>query len=128
MESTMPVKPPPVGANREQELETSPGMGVTHVGPVETLSTPSMIGFMERVSLQLLQEYLDENERSVGARVNVRHLAPSAVGQSVRVKSTYVGMEGRRSIFEVEAYCGEIKIGDGTHERAVVDPSRFQSK
>jgi len=124
----MPASPPPIGVSREQEFETTPGMGVTHVGPVEMLSTPNMIGFMERVSLQLLQEYLGENERSVGARVNVRHLAPSPVGQPVRVNSTFVRQEGRRYIFEVEAYCGERKIGDGTHERAVVDPSRFQAR
>ncbi len=118
---------PPDGAVLEEEFATQPGMGVTHVGPKEMLSTPSMIGFMERTALTLLQKYLDGNDRSVGARVDVRHLAPVPVGGKVRVRASYLRNEGRRYIFAVEAYAGDLKIGDGTHERVVVDPSRFQS-
>ncbi len=124
----MPVQPPPTGVSREEEFKTEPGMGVTHIGPVEMLSTPTMIGFMERTCLLLLQEYQDASERSVGARVDVRHLAPAPVGTMVRVKATFLRTEGRRYIFEVQAFAGDKKIGDGIHERAVVDPSRFQSR
>ena len=122
----MPSQPPPAGASREQEFTTEPGMGVTHVGPVEMLSTPTMIGFMEHTALELLQEYLEEPERSVGARVDVRHLAPMPVGGKVKVRATFLRTEGRRYIFEVQAFAGEKKIGEGIHERAVVDPTRFQ--
>ena len=66
----------PPGAAREEELPTKPGMGVTHAGPVEMLSTPAMIGLMEGVALRLMQEHLEEGLTSVGARVDVRHLAP----------------------------------------------------
>lgn len=116
------------GATKEMVMETKPGMGVTHVGPVEMLSTPAMIGMMESVSLRLMQEHLDQGQTSVGARVDVRHLAPSPVGKPVRVKATFLRTEGRRYIFQVEAYSGERKIGEGIHERAVVDPSRFRQR
>ena len=116
------------GVSKEAVLETRPGMGVTHVGPVEMLSTPSMIGMMEGVALRILQEYLDNGETSVGARVDVRHLAPMPVGGQVRVKATFLRIEGRRYVFEVQAFAGDIKIGEGLHERVVVDPSRFQAR
>ena len=103
-------------------------MGVKHVGPVEMLSTPAMIGFMEGTAMHLMQDYLEESERSVGARVDVRHLAPAPVGGKVRVRAAFLRTEGRRYIFEVQAFAGDVKIGDGTHERAVVDPSRFQAR
>jgi predicted thioesterase len=112
----------------ETEIETKAGMGVKHVGPVEMLSTPAMIGMMEGVCMKMLQDSLEAPQTSVGARVDVRHLAPSPVGRKVRVKATFQRAEGRRYFFGVEAYSGETKIGDGMHERAVVDPSRFKQR
>lgn len=118
----------PIGATREQDMPTKPGMGVTHAGPVEMLSTPSMIGLIEGVCLRLMQEHLDAGLTSVGARVDVRHLAPHPVGKPVRVKATFARSEGRRLIFDVEAWSGDLKIGSGIHERAVIDPSKFKQR
>lgn len=120
----MPNQPPPEGATLEREYETKPGMGVTHVGPTEMLSTPEMIRFMERTSMELLKQYIDMP--SVGFRVDVRHFAPTPVPGKVRVRTTYLRQEGRRYVFHVEAHAGDLKIGEGTHERAVVDPARYQ--
>jgi predicted thioesterase len=103
-------------------------MGVTHAGPVEMLSTPVMIGMFEGVCLHMMQERLPQGQTSVGARVDVRHLAPSPVGKPVRIKATFLRTEGRRLIFEVQAFSGDTKIGEGIHERAVIDPSRFQAR
>ena len=118
----------PPGATREEELPTKPGMGVTHAGPVEMLSTPAMIGLMEGVALRLMQEHLDAGLTSVGARVDVRHLAPHPVGEPVRVKAAFARTEGRRLIFDVETWAGEVKLGSGIHERAVIDPSKFRQR
>ena len=118
----------PPGAAREEELPTKPGMGVTHAGPLEMLSTPAMIGLMEGVSLRLMQEHLEAGLTSVGARVGVRHLAPHAVVGPVRVKASFARTEGRRLIFDVEAWSGDVKIGAGIHERAVIDPSKFKQR
>ncbi len=123
--TTSPLQP---GVSKEATMETRPGMGVTHVGPVEMLSTPTMIGFMEGVCLKLMQEQMGPGPPSVGARVDVRHLAPSPVGKPVRVKATFARMEGRRYIFEVQAFSGDVKIGEGIHERAVIDPGRFRAR
>lgn len=124
----MAVTRPEPGMSKEVEMETKPGMGVRHVGPVEMLSTPAMIGMMEGTALKLLQEHLEPGQTSVGARVDVMHLAPSPVGKPVKIKATYIGQDGRQHLFRVQAFYGETMIGNGIHWRAVVDPSRFRER
>lgn len=85
-------------------------------------STPSMIGFMERCSVQLITPYLDEGEGSVGYHVNVFHLAATPIGQKVRVRSTVQSIDRRRITFAVEAHNETEKIGEGTHVRVVIRP------
>jgi fluoroacetyl-CoA thioesterase len=115
------------GATRSEEIETKASDGVTHTGPVAMLSTPDMIRMMERVCLAIMQEHLEPPKTSVGTRVDVRHLAAARAGDPVRIEAAYLRQEGRRYVFEVRAFSGEKKIGEGFHERAVIDPSRFQS-
>ncbi|MBM4406115.1 MAG: thioesterase [Chloroflexi bacterium] len=122
------AKPLDPGMSVEETIETRPGMGVKHVGPVEMLSTPSMIGMMEGVCLKVLQQSLEGSITSVGYHVDVKHLAPHPVGKPVRVKSTFVNSDGRRYTFQVQAYSGEVKIGEGTHTRVAVDPSKFRQR
>ena len=118
----------PIGATREETLDTKPGQGVTHMGATPMISTPVMIGLMEGVCMRMLQEKLPKPQTSVGTVVNIRHLAAAPAGQPVRIAIKFVQCEGRRYTWEVAAYSGDKKIGDGLHERAVIDPSRFQLK
>ncbi len=112
------------GTYKSEEVPTKAGEGVTHMGPIAMLSTPSVIGAMEGVCMRMMQDHLEWPRTSVGARVDIRHLAPAPAGEPVRIEATYLRQEGRRYIFEVRALSGEKKIGEGLHERAVVDPSR----
>ena len=110
-----------VGLSHEIVEETLPRHGASHLAkPV--FSTPSMIGFMERCSVQLIQPYLEEGENSVGYRVNVIHIAGTPIGQKVRVQSTVKAIEGRRIIFIVEAFNEKEKIGEGEHTRVIIRP------
>ncbi len=97
-------------------------------GDVRVLSTPSMIAFMEAVSRDLVQPYLPEGYTTVGTRVDVRHLGPAPIGQEVVVKSELIAVEGRKLIFKVEAFWKEKKIGEGKHERYIVNLERFLDK
>ncbi len=116
------------GAANEQTITTTPDMGITHLGPdaPSMYSTPSMVGLIESACLQLLSRYLDEGEQSVGFHVDIRHLAPTTIGQKVTAKVSLSEINGRRYKFDIECWNeGDVKIGEGMHERAVIDISRF---
>jgi predicted thioesterase len=115
------------GVSHEIVEETLPAHVAPHLArPV--LATPSMIAFMERCSVYLLKPYLEEDENSVGHKVNVTHMAATAIGQKVRVKSTVQEINGRRITFAVEAWNEKEKIGEGTHTRVIVNPQKFAAK
>ena len=93
-------------------------------GHVDKFSTPSMISLMERAAIAAVDPYLEEGQTSVGFEVNVRHLAPSDIGATVIAHAELVEVSRNRLNFNVEAYDGERKIGEGTHRRAVIDRNR----
>jgi fluoroacetyl-CoA thioesterase len=115
------------GLTSEYSREVTSEMSARHLGSgdVGVLSTPSMIALMEGTSLRCVQPYLKSGETTVGYIVNIRHLAPTAIGRTVRVRAELVGIDGRKLRFKVEAFEGEKKIGDGEHVRVVVDSAAF---
>lgn len=94
-------------------------------GDVGVLATPAMIAMMEGTSLRCVQPYLAEGETTVGYIVNIRHLAPTPVGNEVTIKSRLEGIDGRKLRFRVEAREGEKLIGEGEHVRVIVDSADF---
>jgi predicted thioesterase len=94
------------------------------------LSTPSLIAEMEETCRLLLKEQFvsTPNWDSVGTLVNVRHLAPTPVGAEVLLKSKVLSVEGKRTMFEVEAFDNLEKIGEGKHERFTIDIPEFRDK
>lgn len=124
-----------VGASVETEIVTAPEMGITHLGPdaPRMYSTPAMISLMEQTSIKVLTPHLDEGEQSVGTKISVSHFKATPIGQKVRAKSTLteivdVGRPSKRYRFSVEAFNETEKIGEGTHERAVVNVKQFASR
>ena len=91
---------------------------------VPRFSTPSMISLMEQASLAALEGRLEPEQTSVGFEVNVRHLAPSSIGATVVARAELTDIERNRLTFSVAAYDGDIKIGEGTHRRAVINVNR----
>jgi fluoroacetyl-CoA thioesterase len=89
------------------------------------LSTPVMIKFMENAALDAIRPYLDGNETAVGTEVNVRHLAATPVGRKVRAEAEVRAVDGTRISFSVRATDFEHEIGEGLHERRVVDRARL---
>jgi predicted thioesterase len=121
------MKEVPADLQEELTIATTPEMGTTHLGPGRSFySTPSLVGHIEALCLRMLSRYLDEGENSVGYRVEVKHLAPTPIGQRVTIRGRLVEADGRRFVFAVEAYNeGGVKIAEGLHERRVIDVSRF---
>lgn len=93
--------------------------------PMVVLATPSMIHLMEMASHLLAADHLDDSETTVGTHVCVSHLAAARDGQRVTVRSELETRDGRRLRFRVTAHGDEVLVGEGTHDRVVVDVSRF---
>ena len=92
----------------------------------DVFSTPAMIGLMEGTCVRLVAPYLNENEQTVGIHVDVRHLAPTKIGQSVTVTAELIELKGNKLRFSVLASNDAgVKIGDGTHRRAVIKITSF---
>lgn len=97
-------------------------------GGVEVFATPAMIALMEKAALELVAADLQEGDVTVGTMIHVRHLAATPVGQRVRAMAELVEINGRRLLFAVEAYDEKRKIGEGQHERMIVNLERFLSR
>ncbi|HZA24789.1 MAG TPA: thioesterase family protein [Dehalococcoidia bacterium] len=91
---------------------------------VDKFSTPSMIRLMEQASSEAVAEYLEEGQVTVGFEVNVRHLAPADIGETITAYAEMTEIDRNRVTFKVEAYEGERKIGEGTHRRGIITPNR----
>ncbi len=116
------------GASEELTITTTKEMGITHLGPdaPSMYSTPSMVQLIEGTCVKLMSAYVDAGEQSVGFHVDVRHLAPTPIGKQVTAKVTLREINGRRYLFDVEVHSEDgVKIGEGIHERALIDIARF---
>jgi fluoroacetyl-CoA thioesterase len=92
----------------------------------DVFSTPAMIGLMEYTCVLLVAPYLDEDEQTVGIHVDVRHMAPTKIGQSVTVTAELLEINSNKLRFAVSAVNDQgVKIGEGTHRRAVINTKRF---
>ncbi|MBE3519561.1 MAG: thioesterase family protein [Firmicutes bacterium] len=97
-------------------------------GAVAVFSTPALVGVMEAAAAKAVEPYLEDGETTVGASVNIAHLAPTPPGLKVKARATLIEAAGRKMVFKVEAWDDREKVGEGTHERFVVDRERFISK
>lgn len=88
-------------------------------------STPAMIGLMEMAASLTIREALPPDSLTVGTRIEVDHLRAVPAGVTVVAKAKLVEVNGRRFIFEVEAWSGSLLIGRGFVHRALVEHTRF---
>ena len=118
------------GMTREDSFPIGAENSAIHLGSGSSrvLATPWMIAFMERVSHRLLMCCLPEGYSSVGTHLDVRHLAPTPVGSTIQVKVEVLSLEGNKVFFSIEAWDHLEKIGEGRHERVVIDEARFMNR
>ena len=94
----------------------------------QVFATPIMVTAMENAALNAVRDYLDPGESAVGTLVNVRHLAATPVGHRVTAEAVVTKVDGRRIEFTVSARDEIEEIGNGTHERMVVDMARIDQR
>lgn len=91
-------------------------------------ATAEMLKLMEFAAYHVLEPFYDETESSVGVRAEVEHLAATPPGMRVRAVARLRHVEGRRCFFDLEAFDEKERIGQGTHERFVIDLERFRDR
>lgn len=95
---------------------------------LQVLATPLLVGLMEEAAHRTLRPHLLEGFTSVGTWLEVRHLAPTPVGWEVTVRAVVTEVDGYRVLFEVEAFDGLEKVGQGRHERVIVEEARLRRR
>jgi len=97
-------------------------------GNLDVFSTPMMIALMEQAACECLADELTDNQSSVGTQINIVHTAASPLGAKIFATATITQFEGRKVSFAITANDDKTQIGNGTHERFIVDAERFMAK
>ena len=119
MISPMPLEP---GAVHEISRTVTPDVTADAMGNrgVNVFATPHVIGLLENAAANLIIPTLPPGASTVGTMIEMRHLAATPVGMMVRAKATLLETDGRRFLFQVEAWDAREKIAEGRHERSIV--------
>jgi len=113
------------GITRTQTYVTTLQMRARQL-KADVFSTPAMIGLMELTCVELTEPYLAQDEQTVGIHVDVRHMAPTKIGQKVTVTAELLETKDNKLRYAVSAINDQgIKIGEGWHRRAVINTKRF---
>lgn len=97
-------------------------------GALPVFATPSMIALMEKAALESVQPCLDDGQGTVGTLMNTSHLSATPIGMTVRAESELTEIDRKKLTFAVRAYAGEELIGEGVHQRFIIDQQRFMEK
>ena len=94
-------------------------------GMPAVVSTPNLLQFLERTARHLLTPHLEADERSVGLEIDIRHLAPTPVGQTIHCRAQVISVDGSKIQFQIEARDAHEIIVRGLHKRAVIRTESF---
>lgn len=97
-------------------------------GALEVFATPAMIALMEKTCLMSVFDKIGEGNTTVGIAVNIKHLKASPVGATIRCEAELTEVDRRRLVFKVQCFESENLIGEGIHERFVVESAKFMAK
>jgi len=116
------------GLAAEYETEVVLENSAQHLGcgNVSVFATPEMIRLMERAAVRAVDHLLPAGYRTVGIHVDVSHLAATPLGMTVRARAELLEVDGRKLTFRVEAFDGLEKIGEGIHQRMIINLARFE--
>jgi fluoroacetyl-CoA thioesterase len=120
----------PIGTSSEEKLLVTTEVAINFLGVegARVLSTPQMIAYMERTARNTVFPLLDPGYDTVGTHVNVAHLAAVPMGMNVTFRAEVTGVSQRRVQFRVEAWDETEKIGEGTHERGIINVAKFATR
>ena len=119
-----------IGTAGEQRLLVTTDVAISFLGieDARVLSTPHLIGYLERTARDTVLPLLEKGYDTVGTHVNVFHLAAAPIGSVVTFMSEITAVQGRRVQFKVTAKTDEEVIGEVTHERAIINVAKFATR
>lgn len=119
-----------VGMKASMEIVVGTRDTAHHVGSgkVKVLATPVMVMLLEEAALTAVEEFLPQGFQTVGTQLNISHIAATPVGMRVVAHAEVVEVDGRQLKFKVWAEDESERIGEGTHERIIVDLQRFDNR
>ncbi len=97
-------------------------------GLLEVFATPSMVALMEKAAADSVAPFLEQGNATVGTRLEISHLRATPIGDSVTARSVLESVEGRKLVFSVTASDSKGIVGEGKHERFIIDAERFMKK
>ncbi len=118
------------GIKGHKEQIVTPEMSAARVGSglVDVFATPMLVALVEQTCYESVLPHLDVGQGTVGTLVNVSHLSATPIGKRVWCDSELTEVDRRRLVFSVKAYDEAGLIGEGTHERFVIDTAKFMDK
>ena len=116
-----------VGMTGSKEIIVKPNDTAAYYdsGLLEVFATPAMIALMESTAQHSIQPFLPNGIITLGTEVNIKHIKATPLGQKVKCMATLISIEGKKLIFEVNAWDEKAQIGSGLHTRYIVDAQKF---
>ena len=119
---------PGLRGTMQVEVDGSNAVDFLGLPDARVLGTPFMICYMEMTCRDLVKPHLDEGYDTVGTHVNIAHLAAAPMGSHVTFRAEVIEVDGRRVQFRVEASTEHEKIGEGTHQRTIINVAKFAAR
>lgn len=97
-------------------------------GTLPVFATPALVALMENAAMLAVANELPEGSTTVGGEISIKHLKPSAIGDTITATATVTAVEGRKLTFTLTAHDESGIVGEGTHVRFIVGIEKFMSK
>ncbi len=97
-------------------------------GSLRVFSTPALLTLMELCAAECVLPHIEEGQSTVGTRVELKHIAATPVGMTVRCECSLIEIDRRRLVFDIKAYDERELVGECTHERFIVNNDKFLTK
>lgn len=117
-----------IKGHTEQIVDETVTADTVGSGLLPVFATPAMIALIEKTAWESIADQLEEEQGTVGTKLDIAHLSATPVGMKVRCDSELIEVDGRRLVFSVKVYDEVGKIGEGTHERFIIYNDRFKEK
>lgn len=117
-----------IKGREERVVDESNSAKTLGSGTLDVFATPAMVALMEETAWKSVQSELEDGQGTVGISLDIKHVSATPLGMKVYCESELAQIDGKKLLFTVKAFDERGMIGEGTHERFIVDNRKFQTK